>query len=109
MRVIVTGATGFIGHALVDALLERGDQAVALTRNAQQARQNTYGGRHNDAAMLVGDDGSEARQFIIVTHEPQPVPHASHIRQTAKTALEQLCQLPVGPCFFARGGFALCW
>jgi uncharacterized protein len=39
MRVAVTGATGLIGRALVKALGDRGDQAVALSRNADRARQ----------------------------------------------------------------------
>jgi uncharacterized protein (TIGR01777 family) len=34
----VTGATGFIGGALVRALLQRGDSVVALTRNVAGAR-----------------------------------------------------------------------
>jgi uncharacterized protein (TIGR01777 family) len=33
MKVIVTGATGFIGEALVEALLSRGDEIIALTRS----------------------------------------------------------------------------
>lgn len=44
MRIIVTGATGFIGRALVEALLARGDEVTALTRNAQKA-QETLGPR----------------------------------------------------------------
>lgn len=39
MRVIVTGATGFIGQPLVKALRERGDQVVALSRGVDRARQ----------------------------------------------------------------------
>jgi uncharacterized protein (TIGR01777 family) len=38
MKVIVSGATGFIGAALVEALLRRGDTVVALSRNAAKAR-----------------------------------------------------------------------
>jgi uncharacterized protein (TIGR01777 family) len=37
MKVIVTGATGFIGRHLVKALLQRGDQVTALTRGADRA------------------------------------------------------------------------
>lgn len=33
MKVFVTGATGFIGQAIVSALLGRGDEVVALTRS----------------------------------------------------------------------------
>jgi uncharacterized protein len=38
MRVVVTGATGTIGRALVAALRARGNQVVALSRDAERAR-----------------------------------------------------------------------
>jgi len=38
VRVLVTGASGFIGSALCDALLARGDEVVGLTRDPAQAR-----------------------------------------------------------------------
>ncbi len=38
MRVLVTGATGLIGSALCDALLDRGDEVVALTRSPDKSR-----------------------------------------------------------------------
>ncbi|MGH2448589.1 MAG: TIGR01777 family oxidoreductase [Chloroflexota bacterium] len=37
MKVIVAGATGFIGRALVGALRERGDDVVVLTTHVQRA------------------------------------------------------------------------
>jgi uncharacterized protein len=39
MRVAVTGATGLIGRTLVEALVDRGDEVVALSRDADRARQ----------------------------------------------------------------------
>lgn len=38
MKVLVTGASGFIGSALCDSLLVRGDTVVGLTRDPKQAR-----------------------------------------------------------------------
>ena len=38
MKVVVTGATGFIGQALVPRLVARGDEVVALSRDAARAR-----------------------------------------------------------------------
>ncbi|MEX2107376.1 MAG: TIGR01777 family oxidoreductase [Solirubrobacterales bacterium] len=38
MKVLVTGASGFIGSSLCDALLTRGDEVVGLTRDPQRAR-----------------------------------------------------------------------
>ena len=38
MRVLITGATGTIGTALAAALRERGDDVVALTRDADRGR-----------------------------------------------------------------------
>ena len=37
MRVVITGATGNLGRALVAALRERGDQVVALSRDSAKA------------------------------------------------------------------------
>jgi uncharacterized protein len=39
LKVAVTGATGTIGRAVVQALLDRGDSVVALSRNASSARE----------------------------------------------------------------------
>lgn len=38
MKVLVTGATGFIGGALIERLLLRGDRVTALTRGPAQGR-----------------------------------------------------------------------
>jgi uncharacterized protein len=38
MKVLVTGASGFIGSALCDSLLARGDTVVGLTRDPNRAR-----------------------------------------------------------------------
>jgi uncharacterized protein len=38
VRVLVTGASGFLGSALCDSLLVRGDTVVGLTRDPQHAR-----------------------------------------------------------------------
>src|SRR4051794_28326613 len=37
MRVLVTGATGKVGHAVASALLERGDEVRALLRDPARA------------------------------------------------------------------------
>jgi dihydroflavonol-4-reductase len=37
MRVLVTGATGKVGHAIASALLDRGDRVRALVRDPQRA------------------------------------------------------------------------
>jgi uncharacterized protein (TIGR01777 family) len=40
MRVLVTGASGFLGGTLCDALLARGDEVVGLSRDPEKARAN---------------------------------------------------------------------
>jgi len=43
MRILVTGATGFVGSRLVEALVARGDQVVVLSRDAERARRKLPG------------------------------------------------------------------
>ena len=38
MRVLITGASGFLGSAVCDALLARGDETVGLSREPERAR-----------------------------------------------------------------------
>jgi uncharacterized protein (TIGR01777 family) len=38
MKVVLAGGTGFIGSALIEALLERGDKVILLTRNLHAAQ-----------------------------------------------------------------------
>jgi len=63
MRVLVTGATGKVGNAIVRALAERGDQVAALVRDPTKA-----------VALLP--DGPEpgpdrAHHLVDVVHAPQ--------------------------------------
>lgn len=44
MRVLITGATGTIGLAMADALAARGDQVVALSRDAERGQRVLSGG-----------------------------------------------------------------
>jgi hypothetical protein len=53
MRVFITGATGFIGSRLTRDLLRRGDQVVALTRNAARLPA--------DGERLIGVEGDPAQ------------------------------------------------
>jgi uncharacterized protein len=43
MRIVVSGATGTIGNAIAHALVARGDEVVALSRDAPAARQRLPG------------------------------------------------------------------
>ncbi len=65
MRVLLTGATGFVGRALVRALLERGDQRVALTRDPARARMALPGLVHTFPwAPLEGPPPAEALEGV---------------------------------------------
>ena len=38
MNILITGGTGFVGKALVTALLSRGDSVTVLTRSIEKAQ-----------------------------------------------------------------------
>jgi dihydroflavonol-4-reductase len=59
MRVVVTGATGFVGSHLVGSLVERGDEVTALVRDLGRARRLSDVGAH-----LVDADMDDVERVI---------------------------------------------
>ncbi|GAC1497844.1 MAG: NAD-dependent epimerase/dehydratase family protein [Ktedonobacteraceae bacterium] len=51
MRIFVTGATGFVGNAIVKALLERKHEVLGLVRDARKAKSLEQSG----VTLVVGD------------------------------------------------------
>jgi nucleoside-diphosphate-sugar epimerase len=56
MKVLLTGSTGYVGSAVLEALVARGHDVLAVTRSASSAEQARAGG----ATAVVGDLGDAA-------------------------------------------------
>jgi len=56
MRVLITGATGFIGRALVPILRREGHQLIALVRSEERAR-SLLGAEVETVALSSGAHG----------------------------------------------------
>ncbi|GAA2812698.1 SgcJ/EcaC family oxidoreductase [Kitasatospora aburaviensis] len=69
MKVLLTGATGYIGSAVTDHLVAAGHQVVALTRGAEPRPGR---GWH---AQLVGDTADPASLAGVVTPDIEAVVH----------------------------------
>lgn len=77
MRCLVTGGAGFIGRWLVDALLARGDEVLAVDDLSNGRRENVrdFEGRQGWQGLVVGDvkdagfiDGLFEREWDAVYH-----------------------------------------
>lgn len=66
MRVLVTGSTGFVGHALVDALEAEGHQVRGLSRNPGEPKSF-------EADLLDGD----ATREVFAIFQPEVVYHTA--------------------------------
>ena len=62
--VLVTGATGFVGPLLVDALLRDGHQVIALTRQPEQAAR-LFGGKVRCIASMDGLDPATKVDVVV--------------------------------------------
>ncbi|NED67106.1 NAD-dependent epimerase/dehydratase family protein, partial [Streptomyces sp. SID10244] len=58
MRVLVTGATGYVGSRLVCALVDRGDDVVVTSRRPDSLRRFGWFGRVTAIAMDADESAS---------------------------------------------------
>src|SRR5262245_59054212 len=72
MRVVVTGGAGFLGRAIVRALVERGDEVVALVRDPARAAHLA-----GDRVTLVQSDLSDTAAMTSAMHGADGVIHAA--------------------------------
>lgn len=70
MRVLVTGATGFLGRALIAALRRRGDEVIALTRDVATARQSLPDGATAATWSRAADYVAHADAVVNLAGEP---------------------------------------
>ncbi len=70
MRIVVSGGTGFIGRAVVDRLLETGQDRIAVTSRHPEAH-DPWGGRVERIQAFAGDSVSLGKAFTradVVVH-----------------------------------------
>lgn len=72
MRIVVTGGAGFIGRAVVERLVARGDQVVALVRDPARA-----GHLAGDHVQLVASDLSSQEGLVAAMDGADAVAHVA--------------------------------
>jgi UDP-glucose 4-epimerase len=76
LRALVTGGAGFVGSNLVDALLERGDEVLALDDLSTGRHSNLAGALERGAELVEGDVAEEAAVTgVIERFRPEAVFH----------------------------------
>src|SRR5215212_251679 len=76
MLALVTGGAGFIGSHLVDALLERGADVVALDDLSTGRRENLTAALEQGAELVEGDvTDPEAVSGLVESRRPDAIYH----------------------------------
>lgn len=84
MRVFLTGATGYIGSAVLDALLRAGHRVTALVRDPDKARRLGEKG----VAVIVADLGAP-EAYLAALEDADAVVHAAMEASPRGVALER--------------------
>jgi len=76
MRILVTGATGFIGNYVVEELLKRGHEVIATSRGSENAKKFSWYAKvtYVEADLLLLNS-SAFQDFLSLFHHPEKVIH----------------------------------
>jgi len=85
-RVLVTGATGFVGRKLVYRLVSRGDRVIVHARNAAKAAD--LFGPHVDVVTDLASLAAESRVHAIINLAGEPIAAAPWTRRRRALLLE---------------------
>jgi nucleoside-diphosphate-sugar epimerase len=99
MRVFLTGGTGYIGSAVLDALVKSGHQVTALVRDSEKAERLEARG----ALPVLGDLGTPARYLARAT-ELDAVVHTAMAEPPRGPALERVFLEAMLPALAEAGG-----
>ncbi len=93
MRVFLTGATGYVGHAIATSLLRAGHEVTALVRSSVKAQEVTALG----AVSVLGDLGAPdtyrqtaAEHDVLIHAAFEYDPSGQEVRSIEETAVETL-------------------
>ena len=110
MRALVTGGAGFIGSALVDQLVRRGDQVLVIDNFSTGSQKNLKEAKNTSAEVLVVENcdirNSETTK-IIVDYEPSVIFHLAaqvDVRASVEDPLTDLETNLVGLIRVLEGG-----
>lgn len=100
MRIFLTGATGYIGSGVLDALLRARHEVTALVRNGEKASRVADRGAHpviGDLAKVASFADAAAGHDVYVHTALDASPRAPEIdRQAVETLLECACRKALG-------------
>jgi nucleoside-diphosphate-sugar epimerase len=108
MRIFLTGATGYIGAGVLDALVRSGHDVTALVRNNEKARHVAERGAHPAVGNLAEPDSfrdaAEGQDGYIHAAFDSSPGRGPSVEQTAVAAMIQAAQRPRSNAVGASGG-----
>jgi nucleoside-diphosphate-sugar epimerase len=107
MRIFLTGATGYIGAGVLDALVRSGHDVTALVRNNEKARHVAERGAHPAVGNLAEPDSfrdaAEGQDGYIHAAFDSSPGRGPSVEQTAVAAMIQAAQRPRSNAVGASG------